>query len=239
MPRWMPRSGPSSEVSHHIDLPRRRAAVSVRPVSAARSSPGECGRQTNVSLSSTSVMRRCSASSAIRRRAVSTSGSSGIPSFLQVPVIAIVKIRHFVAPVYRCGAGLHTGSSRIFSRRGAGMLKLVIVVLRRLPGARSGLFDTHVGVIGGSDGSDSGRAAGPPGNGRPGQVSGRVSGGDGSCLAVSRTVTRGYGRRRQPGGQPQAINVTGWPRAPGWTTRMSPRSWYRGQRAARRRRPPG
>ena len=38
-----------------------RAAVSVRPVSAARSSPGECGRHTNVSLSSTSTMRRCSA----------------------------------------------------------------------------------------------------------------------------------------------------------------------------------
>jgi len=34
------------------------------------------------------------------------------------------------------------------------------------------LFDTHVGVIGESDGSDSGRAAGPPG--RPGQVPGRV-----------------------------------------------------------------
>ena len=119
MPRWMPRSGPSSEVSHHIDLPRRRAAVSVRPVSAARSSPGECGRQTNVSLSSTSVIRRCSASSAIRRRAVSTSGSSGIPSFLQVPVIAIANIRYLVAPVSGSGPRLLAGSSRIFSRRGS------------------------------------------------------------------------------------------------------------------------
>jgi len=77
MPRWMPRSGPPSEVSHHIALPRRRAPVSSLPISAARSSPGECGRHTNVSLSSTSAMRRCSASSAIRLRAVSTSGSSG------------------------------------------------------------------------------------------------------------------------------------------------------------------
>src|SRR5579875_3362831 len=52
MPRWMPRSGPGPEapsrpdVSHHIALPRRSAAVRVRPVSAARSCPGECGRMT-------------------------------------------------------------------------------------------------------------------------------------------------------------------------------------------------
>ena len=49
-----------------------------------------------------------SASSAIRRRAVSTSGSSGIPSFLPVPVIAVVTIRHFCC-VYR-RPGLPTGS---------------------------------------------------------------------------------------------------------------------------------
>jgi len=49
MPRCTPRSGPGSaepftpEVSSHIVLPRRRAAVSVRPVSAERNSPGEWG----------------------------------------------------------------------------------------------------------------------------------------------------------------------------------------------------
>jgi hypothetical protein len=82
MPRWMPRSGPGEpsapEVSHHMVLPRRCAAVSTRPVSAARSSPGECGRQTNVSASSTPTIRRPRARSAISRRAVSTSGISGI-----------------------------------------------------------------------------------------------------------------------------------------------------------------
>ena len=38
--------GPSSEVSTHIALPRRCAAVSSRPTSASAISPGACGRQT-------------------------------------------------------------------------------------------------------------------------------------------------------------------------------------------------
>ena len=87
MPRWMPRSGPGAvdspipEVSHHSVLPRRRAAVSVRPTSASRSWPGVCGRQTNESASSTPTMRRFRACPAIRLRARSTSGSSGIHLF--------------------------------------------------------------------------------------------------------------------------------------------------------------
>ena len=43
MPRWIPSSGPSSEVSHHIALPRRWVAVSSRPISAERISPGFVG----------------------------------------------------------------------------------------------------------------------------------------------------------------------------------------------------
>jgi hypothetical protein len=53
----------------------------------------------NVSLSSTPVMRPLSASSAISRRAVSTSGSSGIPYVLLVPLTAVMKFWHFVAHV--------------------------------------------------------------------------------------------------------------------------------------------
>jgi len=48
-------------------------------------------------------------------------------------MIAVVKIRHFVARLYNGGAGLHTGSSGIFSRQPAGMLKFVIAASRRLP----------------------------------------------------------------------------------------------------------
>ena len=46
MPRCRPSTGPSSEVSTHIALPRRCAAVSSRPTSASAISPGACGRQT-------------------------------------------------------------------------------------------------------------------------------------------------------------------------------------------------
>ena len=49
------------DVSHHIVLPCRWTAVSVRPRRAAAISPGACGRQTQVSVSSTSTMRRPSA----------------------------------------------------------------------------------------------------------------------------------------------------------------------------------
>jgi len=53
----------------------------MRPASASRSWPGVCGRQTNESASSTPTMRRFRACSAIRLRARSTSGSSGIHLF--------------------------------------------------------------------------------------------------------------------------------------------------------------
>ena len=46
IPRWMPSAGPSSDVSHHIDFPRRSALTSERPTSASAISPGACGRQT-------------------------------------------------------------------------------------------------------------------------------------------------------------------------------------------------
>ena len=78
MPRWMPEDRPvATEVSHHMLLPRRRAAVSRRPTSASRISPGACGRQTQVSESSTSAISRSSAPASITARALSTSGSSG------------------------------------------------------------------------------------------------------------------------------------------------------------------
>ena len=67
----------------HIDLPRRWAATSRRPSRAARISPGACGRQTQVSVSSTSSIRRPSAERSITARADSTSGSSGTRSVLR------------------------------------------------------------------------------------------------------------------------------------------------------------
>ena len=81
------------------------------PTRASRSSPGECGRQTNVSASSTPTMRRCSASSAISLRAVSTSGSSGTPLFYSS---------------YR-------GVTALFSSDRVGMLTYVTAVPLRLP----------------------------------------------------------------------------------------------------------
>src|SRR3954454_22874110 len=78
IPRCRPSVGPSPEVSHHIDLPRRSAVRSSRPTSASAISPGACGRQTWVSLSSTATIVRCRARSAISARARSTSGSSGM-----------------------------------------------------------------------------------------------------------------------------------------------------------------
>ena len=77
IPRWSPSGGPES-VSIHIALPRRWAETSVAPVRAASISPGACGRQTQVSPSSTSATVRPRACDSIRPRARSTSGSSGI-----------------------------------------------------------------------------------------------------------------------------------------------------------------
>src|SRR4029453_2869609 len=83
MPRWMPSIGPgvrdrpTPDVSHHIDLPRRKAPVSVRPRRAARISRGLCGRHSQVSVSSTSMILRPSPAFSIAARALSTSGSSG------------------------------------------------------------------------------------------------------------------------------------------------------------------
>src|SRR6478609_1310080 len=88
MPRWIPNVGPGTrerptpEVSHHMLLPRRWAAVSRRPTTAARISPGRCGRHTKVSESSTSTIGRPNAARSITARADSTSGSSGTSTIL-------------------------------------------------------------------------------------------------------------------------------------------------------------
>src|SRR5262245_59421753 len=105
----MPRTGPGvceraiGEVSHHMLLPRRWTALSRRPTRAARISPGRWGRQTYVSVSSTSVIRRPSAHRAMTARADSTSGSSGMVSNFSIDrgVAALLTGQHGLLCVYR------------------------------------------------------------------------------------------------------------------------------------------
>ena len=80
----MPRTGCAVRTSRTRSTCRaggRRRAAGRR--SASRISPGGCGRQTQVSVSSTSSMRRPRAERSITARADSTSGSSGTRSVLR------------------------------------------------------------------------------------------------------------------------------------------------------------
>ena len=84
MPRWIPRTGLAVRERARGVAPHRLAAPVGRgqpaPDQASRISPGACGRHTQLSVSSTSAIRRSSAAASITGRANSTSGSSGTSS---------------------------------------------------------------------------------------------------------------------------------------------------------------